>query len=334
MAGVSPITPENDPLDMLRNPTAGDEHIDAAEARRALERESALEAALHEGRWNSELSGQPTPLLGDEQWDRLVEETILESGSLRHTANRSPFTNPRRSLLAAAAAVALMIGIWYGLGILPITPVRKQHTFDSRLSSGSQQTKTDTSIDHAGDHQPHPVQEPLSASKRIVARDHLADPLVPHIPDDRKSYIRLADSTGLLAQRGSRVRVQERTDSTIALLMAEGNCIFSVKKNGFHRFGVLTPHASITVTGTVFRVLVTELETEVTVYEGAVVFTPREGGAAGDTLYAGAAAVADIASPGTALLDSSRMLKTRRSLLRDYLEWLNTESLGEEMHTR
>ncbi|KMQ50552.1 hypothetical protein CHISP_2545 [Chitinispirillum alkaliphilum] len=94
---------------------------------------------------------------------------------------------------------------------------------------------------------------------------------LPKTDSAEKTILSLGHSTAALVQKQTEILPEKQaTDSIKEIALSSGSALFNVNRKHYKRFSVITPHADITVTGTVFRVCVDEYGTEVKVQSGSV----------------------------------------------------------------
>ncbi len=96
-------------------------------------------------------------------------------------------------------------------------------------------------------------------------------PEVKHISQSSLSrQLRISHNTSALVSGESDIRLTKNTDSLVSSELTMGSALFSVEPHHYKSFKVNTPDAEITVTGTVFDVLISENVTRVSVIRGSV----------------------------------------------------------------
>lgn len=149
-----------------------------------------------------------------------------------------------------------------------------------------------------------------------------------HIRENAKSITRLARNAVLVSEQGTKAQVMKRDDGSVQVVIAQGNAFFDVASLDGSELDVVTPHSAMTLHGTVFRVVVTELETEISVLEGAVEVVHRNHLDSPRLLMAGVTGFADFSSLQTAQPMAPEMCERRKSLLRTYVGWVQEQMNG------
>jgi hypothetical protein len=141
-----------------------------------------------------------------------------------------------------------------------------------------------------------------------------------------KSIIRLTPTTLLLAEEGTKSRIIRDADSAVHIVISQGNACFDVAKSERLPITVATPHTAIVLNGSVTRVVVTELETEVSVLEGSVEVVHRYDGAATRELSVGGSIFADFTTLQTADALTLEACESRKSMFRAYVAWVQQQA--------
>lgn len=148
------------------------------------------------------------------------------------------------------------------------------------------------------------------------------------VPREGKSVTRFAGSAVLVAEEGTKARVLEEGEGLVKVVVAQGNVCFDLSGEHSTEVSVVTPHGAVMPQGTVFRVVVTELETEVTVLEGAVEVVHRKRPNSPQVVSSGGTAMADFRTLQTAELLDRRICRRRTALLRTYVGWVRDQMEG------
>ncbi|MBD3243077.1 MAG: hypothetical protein GF331_20975 [Chitinivibrionales bacterium] len=282
--------------------------------RRALAAESAVEGALmHAGEGPAALTERDMPgndtdtahlshgrngSFSEGEWRNMVREAITQANAPADPAPVSLAPSRERRLYALAAVLVLAL-----LGLATVATFR--YVLPAR-----------------GDRQAAAMTATTAEHPPLSAEDHLQ---LASIPQDKKVYTKIADASGFLAEQGSRARLYEKTDSTATVLVASGNLLFGVEENSFTQFTIVTPHSVVTVSGTILRVVVTELESEVTVYDGHADVVHQRRPGLQTRVPPGNTCVADRNSLIASGLSNERLVQKRARLFREYLTFLCTE---------
>jgi ferric-dicitrate binding protein FerR (iron transport regulator) len=216
------------------------------------------------------------PLLTDPEWEQVCAAAIDAAGA--RTARPVSLQNgrqfrlisgkPRRAALAAAAALLLMIG-----GALMVMRLTSVNPPAERLARATVQPSHARHASGA----PLPVATPADT---VISRLHVSPVerygrigsgrgAIP-LPAPRQGVIPLAGRSAILAEAGAKLVVRAEADSVAAIELFRGSALFVVEPKRYRSFTVLTPHVQVRVTGTIFRVSVDSLRTEVAVLEGSV----------------------------------------------------------------
>lgn len=274
--------------------------------RRALAEESRDESALLHAACTSDvlcLSTGPANepgtagALSDSEWRRIAREAVGRANARAQTERPALALTRERRLYALAAVIVLAV---LGLGTIAI--------FRTALPAPSRPASV---AEHAAEpRETHTAEQ----EHRLAA-----------IPQDKKVYTKVSETTGFLAEQGSRARLYEKSDTTATVLVASGNLLFGVEADTHERFTIVTPHAVVTVPGAVLRVVVTELESEVTVYDGHADIVHQRQPGLQTSLSPGTTCVADRSSLIGSGLSNERLVEKRAKLFKDYLAFLCTE---------
>lgn len=148
------------------------------------------------------------------------------------------------------------------------------------------------------------------------------------IPQSGKSVARIADNATMVCEEGTRVKVLESGDSAATIIIAQGNVCLDVRGTISDAYTVVTPHMAVTLHGTVVRMVVTELETEVNVLEGSVAVVHRYDHSTSRMLEAGHIVFADCKSLKTETRLSRDVCESRIVMLRAYVRWIQQQKNG------
>lgn len=141
-----------------------------------------------------------------------------------------------------------------------------------------------------------------------------------------KTITRITPSTVFLAEEGTRSRILRQDDSSITLMVSQGNICFDVNGPESRPIIVATPHSAITLSQSVTRIVVTELETEVTVLEGTAEVIHRSDRTKSGTLKAGSALFADYTTLTFADALAKNVCDSRKTVFRAYLAWVQKQA--------
>ena len=270
----------------------------------------------------SERDDETWPVTGgtlqSREWRELIDRSL--HGSAGRTDGTTVIRGRFRPVYALAAVMALI-----ALSGIALFLIRRT----------SQQTPVVVHFKHtdSAEVRVRGATEPTSGTTERACSDktsktHRHEPVgAPSItiPEDKKTFTRISAETGILAEPGTRIRLREHTDTSVVVLMAAGNALFVVGKQRYEAFVVVTPHSVVSVTGTIFRVVVTDIESEITVYEGSVEVAHEGHRHVLTPVGSGATCVADDDSVITSDLENDLLVGRRRELLGRYLEFLCKE---------
>jgi hypothetical protein len=150
----------------------------------------------------------------------------------------------------------------------------------------------------------------------------------PHKMRSGKTIIHVTPTTLLLAEEGTKSHVIHDGDSAIQIVISQGNACFDVAKNEQLPITVATPHTAITLNGSVTRIVVTELETEVSVLEGEVEVVHRYDQDAARELPVGASIFADFKTLQAAEALAPAVCESRTTIFRAYVAWVQQQAHG------
>jgi hypothetical protein len=148
------------------------------------------------------------------------------------------------------------------------------------------------------------------------------------IPQSGKSITRITSDAVLISEEGTRARVVSVGDTATTVIVAQGNVSLDVKGTSGGAYTVVTPHTAVTLHGTVVRVVVTELETEINVLEGSVEVVHRYNTDVARELHAGHIVFADSRSLETETRLTPEVCNSRKNLLRAYVQWVQEQKNG------
>ena len=148
------------------------------------------------------------------------------------------------------------------------------------------------------------------------------------IPQSGKSIARIADNAFMVSEEGTRVKVLESGDSAATIIIAQGNVSLDVRGTTVNTYTVVTPHMAVTLHGTVVRLVVTELETELNVLEGSVAIVHRYDHSVTRELEAGHIVFADCKSLKTETRLTPEVCESRIEMLRAYVRWIEEQKNG------
>lgn len=144
------------------------------------------------------------------------------------------------------------------------------------------------------------------------------------LPPQEKGVVYLSKNSGFLAEEGTDVTIINNSDSVVTLSMTKGSAVFTVEKNSYKRFAVITPFAEVRVVGTIFQVSVFQHKTNIKVVEGSVTITTIQGIQETLTLTKGKNVYVSEDSLVQDVIKRSKMLKQRENLLKSYLTYIHT----------
>ena len=158
-----------------------------------------------------------------------------------------------------------------------------------------------------------------------------ADAVPSHIilPAQKKGVVYLSKNSGFLAENNADVTIISNTDSVVTLSMIKCSAVFTVKKNMYKRFVVITPHVEVRVVGTIFRVAVAPLKTDISVVEGEVTITTIQGTQEILSLRKGKTAYVSQELQIKDIIAKSRTLKHRENFLKSYLQYMHKSRLEQ-----
>jgi len=166
-----------------------------------------------------------------------------------------------------------------------------------------------------------------SQSKKLFDNSHSAA-AQKDIKRNGKSIMRLTPNTLYLSEEGSKVKVVDDGDNVVNVVLQQGNICFEVGNGESRMITVATPHTAIVLGGTVTRVVVTELETEIAVLEGAAEVVHRYHRDAPQPLVAGSAVLADYTDMTFASALAPDVCESRTLLFRKYISWVQKQVHG------
>ncbi len=89
--------------------------------------------------------------------------------------------------------------------------------------------------------------------------------------------VKLSQKAYYIDKGKSLFKILKNNDSTILINLIKGELQFSVKTGSYKKFAVITRHAEVRVTGTIFSVYTDSSNTNTTVYRGSVLITDKSG---------------------------------------------------------
>jgi len=143
-----------------------------------------------------------------------------------------------------------------------------------------------------------------------------------------KSITRLAPDAVFVSEEGTKARVIKDADSVVNVVIAQGNTWFDVASRHNRQVHVVTPHGAASLHEAVFRIIVTELATEILVFDGMVEVVHREHRDSPEVLLAGSMGYADFLSINTAQTLNIDICQQRKLLLQTYLGWVREQVQG------
>lgn len=94
-----------------------------------------------------------------------------------------------------------------------------------------------------------------------------------------RSYqpIKISSKASYIEKQKSVFNILKNNDSTVIINLIKGELQFTVKTGSYKKFAVITNHAEVRVTGTIFSVYTDSLNTNTIVYRGSVLITDKSG---------------------------------------------------------
>ncbi len=173
-------------------------------------------------------------IYSEEQWNHLIHTAIN-----KNHVTKPFFTNSKFVKYLVAACLVLMFMI--------MGDIKKIQYGSNEL----QQTSEDITIVQSVINKPNTIEKSF-------------------ITDTGNGLLFIDKKTAGIIERKSKITYAKK-DTSVFLDITSGSALFTVEKGKYKRFIVITPHAQIIVTGTVFRVDATADLTKVTVVEGSVI---------------------------------------------------------------
>lgn len=138
--------------------------------------------------------------------------------------------------------------------------------------------------------------------------------------------IKLSKNASYINKKISDFKILKNSDSIAIIHLLKGEMQFFVKTGSYKKFAVITDHAEIRVTGTIFNVSTNENTTNATVYRGSVLITDKSG--IQTTLDANSSKILKVSTTGINEIDLIDMLKidTSKSFLKDFLSQYDNKS--------
>lgn len=164
----------------------------------------------------------------------------------------------------------------------------------------------------------------VAASSNVKSKGPVADKSV--LPG--KSIMRLTPHAVYLAEEGTKSKIIRQSDSGITVAVSQGNICFDVHDHKKQPITVATPHTAIILSEAVTKVVVTELETEVSVLEGTVQVVHRFNSTIAGEFAAGVALYADYRSFDFSEALTSDVCDNRKSVFRAYIAWVQKQAHG------
>jgi hypothetical protein len=148
------------------------------------------------------------------------------------------------------------------------------------------------------------------------------------IPRSGKKIVELTSGTLFLAEEGATVRTVWNGDSSVNVLVSQGNICFDVAKGDDALVTVATPHAAIVLGSSVTRIVVTEIETEVAVLDGNATVIHRYNREMVDAHSGGTMVIADITAMRTSGATLPELYESRKLMFREYVSWVRRQAHG------
>lgn len=172
----------------------------------------------------------------------------------------------------------------------------------------------------------HAISIALSKNTRLRASENASDYV--SVPRDGKSLTWLSPNAVLLTEPGTRAHLKDGEESRKQVVIAQGNAFFDIPELRGAPVSVITPHTAITINNTVVRIVVTELETEISVFEGDVEVVHRDDRDRILHLATGGTGFADHRTLQMTNSLDSEMCQRRVSLFRTYVGWVKNQMKG------
>jgi ferric-dicitrate binding protein FerR (iron transport regulator) len=148
------------------------------------------------------------------------------------------------------------------------------------------------------------------------------------IPSTGRTVTRLAEKALFVSEQGTKAKVVKRNGNSIQVLIAQGNICFDVSETGDREIIVATPHTAIAVQGAVTRVVVTELETEISVLDGMAEVVHRYDSGTTRVMPAGSTCFADFQKLETTAILTREVCENKTNMFRDYVTWIQKQARG------
>lgn len=143
-----------------------------------------------------------------------------------------------------------------------------------------------------------------------------------------KSIYQLSDGAFFLSEEGSKVRIMRGENNFPEhVILSQGNICFDISGIEPDTITVATPHAAVVLSKrTVTRLVVTELETEVTVLEGNAEVIHRYHRDKQQKLAAGGTVYADFNAVQVAQNLAPEVCQSRTSIFKTYISWVQKQA--------
>lgn len=149
------------------------------------------------------------------------------------------------------------------------------------------------------------------------------------VPQNGKSITRLSQQALLVSEEGTKARVTADSGNGISVIFAQGNAVLDITDSNRTAISIVTPHGIIICDkAMVCNVVVTELETEVTVLAGSIEAAHRNDPATSILLTTGSVGYADYTALQVVEPLTMALCKQRTVLLRAYIAWVQQQAHG------
>ncbi len=268
-------------------------------------------------------------LYTDNKWEKLIEKSYMQARAQWKPSFFLPFSFKKLRVYISLLIILILSGMLWLNTIKP--QIAKNSTKDNVVVHTSKSNKQIESVYvDSLDQTQTSIEEPISVYDTI--NEFYAEKTTKSnisLPPKEKGIIYLSKNSGFLAEKGADVKIITNTDSVVMLSMTRGSAVFTVEKNTYKRFAVITPYAEVRVVGTIFQVSVYPKKTDVKVVEGTVTITTIQGTQETLTLTKGKTVYISEDSLVQDVIRRSRMLKKRENLLKSYLKYIHTSRIDQ-----
>lgn len=139
--------------------------------------------------------------------------------------------------------------------------------------------------------------------------------------------IKLSKNASYIKKKLSNFEILKNNDSIAIIHLQKGEMQFFVKTGSYKKFAVITNHAEIRVTGTIFSISTDEITTNATVYKGSVLITDKSG--TQTSLDANSSKTLKITPTGIDEIELLNVLNfdTSKSFLKEFLSQYDNKSI-------